>query len=483
MSRRMRTLVTACVLAAPAVASAEPSPSALRRAIEPIVSQSGLAAASWGIEVRSLKTGRVLYARDETRALRPASTLKLVTTAAALDVFGSEARIVTTVETAGRQDALGRILGDVYLVGRGDPTLSARSSPGQPTAAFETLADLLVVAGIRRIEGRLIGHEGAFAGDRRGHDWTWEDLVWGYGAEVSALSFDENGVELRLRPGERPGDPALLEASILSPLLPVVSEVVTVDVGSLDDLRLEDEGPPRRIRLSGRLPIGGQWSGRVAVEDPALFATTVFASVLEAPGIRVVGGVTTTREPIPAASRVLAAREGATIGEIVRLANKESLNLYAESLLRLVGLRRKGEGSVEKGREVVLEMLKRLEVPTEGWLLSDGSGLSRTNLATAHGLVALLLAMERHPQAAAYRDSLAVAGMDGTLERRLRGTAAEGRVQAKSGTLSLAQGLAGHAITRRGDRVAFAILVNNHSGGTREVLGAIDAVVRAIVGR
>jgi len=128
-------------------------------------------------------------------------------------------------------------------------------------------------------------------------------------------------------------------------------------------------------------------------------------------------------------------------------------------------------------------MLKRLEVPTEGWLLSDGSGLSRTNLATAHGLVALLLAMERHPQAAAYRDSLAVAGMDGTLERRLRGTAAEGRVQAKSGTLSLAQGLAGHAITRRGDRVAFAILVNNHSGGTREVLGAIDAVVRAIVGR
>ena len=111
----------------------------------------------------------------------------------------------------GRLDGLGRILGDVYLVGRGDPNLSARFTPGRPTAAFEEMADALVAAGVRRIEGRVVGHEGAFTGDRRGSDWTWEDLAWGYGTEVSALSFADNLVEVTLKPGERVGDPAVLE--------------------------------------------------------------------------------------------------------------------------------------------------------------------------------------------------------------------------------------------------------------------------------
>lgn len=121
-----------------------------------------------------------------------------MTTAAALDAYGPDARIRTSVETAARLDGMGRILGDVHLVGRGDPNLSARFDAGRPTAAFEELADALVAAGVRRIEGRLIGNEGAFTGEPRGHDWTWEDLVWGYGAEVSALSFNDAVVELRL---------------------------------------------------------------------------------------------------------------------------------------------------------------------------------------------------------------------------------------------------------------------------------------------
>ena len=189
--------------------------------------------------MRSLEdAAATLYARNAEKAFRPASTLKLVTTAAALDAFGPDARIRTTLETAGRLDGLGRILGDVYLVGRGDPNLSARFAPGRPTAAFEEMADALVAAGVRRIEGRLVGHEGAFAGDRRGDDWTWEDLAWGYGAEVSALSFADNLVEVSLKPGERVGDPALLEV-VPATRLPAVSSSV-------------DDGGRRRRR--GRRP-------------------------------------------------------------------------------------------------------------------------------------------------------------------------------------------------------------------------------------
>ena len=212
--RRCRglTLLTACAcLAGRRPRAAEPDPASLRRDLDRILDRPALAPAFWGVEVRSLKTGKVLYARNAAKAFRPASTLKLVTTAAALDAFGPEARLRTTVETAGRLDGTGRILGDLYLVGRGDPTLGGgRYGDGQPLRPFEEMADALRAAGVKRIEGRVVGHEGLFAGERRGNDWGWEDLVWSYGAEVSSLSFNDNSVGLKLcarRAADRPGRP------------------------------------------------------------------------------------------------------------------------------------------------------------------------------------------------------------------------------------------------------------------------------------
>ncbi|HXY38933.1 MAG TPA: D-alanyl-D-alanine carboxypeptidase/D-alanyl-D-alanine-endopeptidase, partial [Vicinamibacteria bacterium] len=448
----------------PAALGAEPQPAALRRAITPIVERPELATAFWGIEVRGLKSGRTLFALNPARAFRPASTLKLVTTAAALDVLGPGARPRTTVLTAARTDALGRVLGDVYLVGGGDPNLSARFSPGRPTAAFEEMADALVAGGVRGIEGRLIGHEGAFSGEGRGGDWTWEDLAWGYGAPVSALSFNDGLVELRLAPGERPGDPALLQLAPQTPLLAVASAVATAAAGTASEVRLERAPGSNEVRLLGALPIGASWSGEVAVEDPARFAVTAFAAALESRGIRLADGVSTSRAPLPPGTRVLAAHDGVPLSEEIRVVNKESQNLHAETLFRLLGLRAAGEGSVEKGREAVGAFLQRLGVPTSGWQVTDGCGLARTDLVTPQGLVSLLVAMDGHPQAAAFRDSLPVAGRDGTLATRLRGTPAEGRVQAKTGSLNLVNALAGYATARDGERVAFAILVNNHAG-------------------
>jgi D-alanyl-D-alanine carboxypeptidase/D-alanyl-D-alanine-endopeptidase (penicillin-binding protein 4) len=469
--------------------AADPSPVRLRKAIDPIVSRPDFAAAFWGIEVRSLSSGRTLYSRNAEKAFRPASNMKLVTTAAALDAFGPDARIRTTVETAGRLDVMGRILGDVFLVGRGDPNLSARFTPGRPTAAFEEMADALVSAGVRRIEGRVVGHEGAFTGERRGSDWAWEDLAWGYGAEVSALSFADNLVEVTLVPGERVGDPAVLETEPRHRCLAVSSSVTTTQApppgssapgGEEETVSLLREPGSNDARLAGHVPLGGGWDGRLAVCDPALCAAKVFVDVLEAKGIRVMGGVTTSSAPLPAGARVLATHDSPSMAQIVRVVNKESQNLHAETLLRLVGLKVKGEGSVARGHEAVAELAKRLGVPDEGWGLVDGSGLARTDLLTPRGLVALLAAMDRHPHAAAFRDSLPIAGVDGTLEKRMQGTVAERRVTAKTGTLRLANALAGYVMTERGERLAFAIVVNNHAGKGREAVAAIDAIAAAL---
>jgi D-alanyl-D-alanine carboxypeptidase/D-alanyl-D-alanine-endopeptidase (penicillin-binding protein 4) len=452
-------------------ATGDPSPKRLARAIDTVVARAELASAFWGIEVRSLATGRTLYSRNAAQAFRPASTMKLVTTATALDALGADARLRTSVETAGRLDALGRVLGDVYLVGRGDPELDA--------AALEEMAAALAAAGIRRIEGRVIGHEGALTGDRLGGAWTWEDLAWGYAAPVSALSFADNLVKAALRPGEREGDPAVLDAEPDGALV-LSSTVATTAAGAPEDVRLEREPGSDAVRLSGSLPIGGEWGGELAVRDPARQAAARFARALEAKGIRVTGGIATAREPLPAGARVLAAHESRTVAEMVRVVNKESQNLHAEMLLRLVGLKQKGEGSEARGHEAVVAFLDRLGVPHDGWNLVDGSGLARTDLVTPRGLVALLAAMDRHPAAAAFRDSLPVAGRDGTLEKRMRGTAAEGNVTAKTGTLSLVNALAGYVATPRGERLAFAVIVNNHAARSREALTSIDAIVVAL---
>jgi D-alanyl-D-alanine carboxypeptidase/D-alanyl-D-alanine-endopeptidase (penicillin-binding protein 4) len=479
-TRRLVGLAALAILLA-APASAERRQDPLGAAIDRIVEVPALSSASWGIEVRSLESGRVLYQRHADKAFRPASTLKLVTTAAALDAFGPAARVSTTVETAARLDGRGRILGDVFLVGRGDPGLSGRFEAGPPTAAFEALAHALTEAGVRRIEGRLVGHEGAFGGARRGPAWMLEDLAWAYGAEVSALSFNDNAVRVTLTPGERTGDPVVVEVEPRTSYVAVESTVITGTRGAEETVTLDRPPGSNRILVTGVLPRGRSWEGDVAVEDPARFAATVFREVLEARGVRVPGGVATSSASLPPGLRVLATREGIPLARRIEEVNEESQNLHAELLLRQLGLQVLGEGTTERGLEAVEGFLDRLEIPRTGWRLEDGSGLSHTNLVTPRGLVALLVAMSRHPHRGVYRASLAEAGRSGRLEDRMRGTPAEARVEAKTGALKGVNGLAGYAITEGGEELAFAILVGNHAVRSGAANRAIDAIANVLV--
>jgi serine-type D-Ala-D-Ala carboxypeptidase/endopeptidase (penicillin-binding protein 4) len=393
-------------------------------------------------------------------------------------------RLRTTVETAGRRDAMGRILGDVYLVGRGDPELSGHFADDRSSAGFEELAEALKAAGIRRIEGRLVGHEGLFSGDRRGADWTWGDLVWSYGAEVSALSFNDNAAVLTVTPGERAGDPVMVDRYPESRYYGVVSTATTSPAGSGSDLVLERDFGSNEIRLGGTLPIGeGPEELEVALEDPALYAATAFAEVLESKGIRVTGKIATSSDPLPPGTRVLAGHDSPPLAEILKGVNKPSNNLHTEMLLRLLGSRVKGAGTVEAGHAAVLEFLRRVGVDPRGWALQDGSGLSRSDLVSPHEMVSLLVAMDKHRYAAAFKDSLPVAGVDGTLEHRMRGTSAQGRVVAKTGTIRHVNALDGYTTSRSGERLAFSIMANHHTGDPKDVVSAIDQIVNALVGK
>lgn len=464
-----------------ATAAGAPSGRPVQAALDRVLNRPAFASAFWGIEVRRLKDGRVLYARNERKSMTPASVLKLVVTAAVLDALGPDARLRTTLETAGCLDASGSLQGDLYLVGRGDPTLAEPLPEGR--TAFEALAEDLWNAGVRRIEGRIVGHEGLFKGDRRGDGWQWEDLVWCYGAEVSALSWHDNCATLVLQSGESVGEPLLVSRWPTSSYYSVASTAVTGAPGSAVEPSLVRSPGTNVVRLAGGLPLGaGPATLSVALEDPARYAATVFAELLQSRGIPVSGPVATSSDALPATARVLAAHESAPLADLLRGVNKPSQNMRSEILLRLLGAATKGEGSASAGHAAVTDFLQRLGVGKEGWALWDAAGLAHTDLVTAHDIVSLLGTMDRHRYALAFRDSLAVAGVDGTLAGRLRGTAAEGRILAKTGTLRQAHALAGYVTTRSGDRLAFAVAINHHTGPGRDAVAAIDEIASLLAG-
>jgi D-alanyl-D-alanine carboxypeptidase/D-alanyl-D-alanine-endopeptidase (penicillin-binding protein 4) len=446
----------------------------LAAAIERVVSAPPLAAASWGIEVRDLGTGAVVYQKNGRKSFRPASTLKLVTTAAALDALGGKDEPQTTLETAAPLAAGGVLDGDLFLVGGGDPDLSEVPLEGREKPPLDTLADAVVAAGIREVRGRLVGHEGLFAGPRRGAGWGWEDLVWWYGAEVSALSFNDNCAHLTVSPGERAGDPLRVEARPKTAYYKVDAQGTTSPAGTKSDLRILRELGETTIHLSGTHPQGEAPADlNVAVENPALFAATLFREALEARGVRV-SRVATSSDPLPSPRRVLATLPGMPLADGLRTINKRSQNLHAEILLRLLGARTKGEGSVEAGLVAVSTFLAKAGVSAADWDLEDGSGLSDQDLVTPHGIVDLLAAMDRHKEARAFKESLPIAGRDGSLRGRMKGTRAEGRVVAKTGSVSHVAALAGYV---QGSRpLAVAIFVNAAAAPAREASAAIDAI-------
>jgi len=462
-----------------------PAPTAvaarIERAVRHALASEALRQAVVSVDVRTLEGGRPVLVRNPDLSMTPASVMKLATTAAALDALGPEARFSTTLQSTARPDSQGHLMADLYLVGGGDPSLSRELLNRPEYGVLEILADALHEAGVRRVEGKVRGCGGLFVGERRGSDWPWEDLVWSYGAEVSALTFADGSANLKLSAGAAPGDPIGIERHPPSDYYRVDSTAVTCAEGAPSNLVLERPFGRNVISLHGCLAAGSPALDRfVALEDPPLYAATVQGEALRAKGIEVTGGIASCEEP-PAGALVLARYQGAPLKEILKDVNKMSHNLRAEMLFRLVGQKIHGVGSAEAGRDAVSDFLKAHGVDLQGWDIEDGSGDSRSDLVTARGITDLLRAMYRHRDADAFRDSLPVSGVDGTLKDRLGDGRAKGRVEAKTGTLRHVHALAGYAHPQRGESLVFTVLVNHATAPAGEVRRAIDEIVSALL--
>ena len=505
-----RTLLRICLavwvgstaLAAQEVAKKAPAPvdslPALQARLAEQVAQPRFAAAMWGIKIVSLDTGKTLFEHNAHKLLKPASNAKLYTGALALDRLGPDFRIQTSLYAAAKPDESGTLGGDLIIFGRGDPSFSARFHDGDYALALEPLAQALVKAGVKRIQGDLVGDESFFRGPPLGSGWTWDDLQYYYGAEVSALTAQDNVVDLLFQPGPKAGAPGRITPMPSVNYLTFINQTETVTNGGKLQIDLYRPLGGNVVQVTGTLPLGvTNHTDAVAVAQPARWFLALLREALARRGVTVAGGTRTANwlerqtNALDYARLVeLAAVDSRPLAEIVRTMMKPSQNLYAQLLLLQVGVKARkkpetaGQTTEEMGLIEMNKFLAEAGVKKGDVLLEEGSGLSRAALVTPNAIVTLLQFMSRHRHAEFFRDALPVAAVDGTLRHRLHGTVAAKNVRAKTGSLRYVNTLSGYVTTSAGERLAFSLMLNNYAGTTaRADLDAIAVQLAGFTGR
>jgi D-alanyl-D-alanine carboxypeptidase/D-alanyl-D-alanine-endopeptidase (penicillin-binding protein 4) len=486
----------------------------LDRQIEQILAEPDAARGMWGISVVSLDSGKTLYALNQGKLFTPASNVKLFTTAAVFGLIGPSYRFKTTVESAGTFDKYGRLDSDLVLVGRGDPNLSGRTLPYNvrterkvpPIQVLQDLADQLVQKGLKFVDGDVVADDSYYVFERYGVGWSQDDLVWEWGAPVSALTVNDNVMFVNILPADHPGERAFLNVDPFPEYYRIENRVITTPQGTGPRrIYINREPGSNLLTIWGDIPLDDPGAGEaLAIEDPADFAAKLFRELLEQRGVVIYGRPRTRHTELASmqtfsvtavasggggdqalrtnpAPLVLASYQSQPLLEDLRVINKVSQNLHAELMLRLLGKEKGTSGSIEGGLEVLRGFLVTAGLKPEDFAFYDGSGLSREDLATPEALVQLLVYAHKQSWGELYEDTLPIAGVDGSLAERFKNTPLQGVMRGKTGSLTHVNSLSGYATTRSGDHIAFCIVANNHNMTTKKVLETVDQILLEIV--
>jgi D-alanyl-D-alanine carboxypeptidase/D-alanyl-D-alanine-endopeptidase (penicillin-binding protein 4) len=465
------------------------SRTAVRQLADSLVNARQFRNAHWGILIVHPASGDTLYSHEAAKLFMPASNQKILTTAVAFVQLGPDYRFRTTFATRARV-AEGSLVGDLIVIGRGDPSVST----SMRTDALEPLrgiADSLAARGIRRISGRLIEGGDVFPGPNIGATWEWDDLDAAYGAGVDQLMLNEGFARVVTRGGSAAGLPAVVTTSPSSIYPPVRNSATTVDAPSDAAVRADSSRRPRvrvvrdtvtgGIIVTGSIAVGDSSVATISLRDPAFAYLAALREAFVSRGLPVDGGIgPRLADSALAGLDTLLVMESPPLREILPVLSKPSQNQIAEILFRTLGLERTGVGSPDSGRRVVERQLLAWGAAPDGFVVQDGSGLSRHNLVSPETIIRVLDVMRRDSLFAQYEASFPVAGVDGTLERRMRGTPAEGNVRAKTGTLTGARSLSGYVRTRDGELVMFSMLANNFTTPVDEITRVQDILASAL---
>jgi serine-type D-Ala-D-Ala carboxypeptidase/endopeptidase (penicillin-binding protein 4) len=476
--------------------------------VETALNESHAQKAFWGILVADRDSGETLYELNADRFFTPASNAKIFTTSLALATLGPNFHFRTTLESNGKISADGHLTGDVTLIGRGDPDLSNRKFPfagkverdGPVEKILAEMADEAAAKGLKEINGDIVADDSYYPYDPYPPGWSIGDIFFTFGSPISAIALNDNCISVTVIPGAKVGDPAsvLVEPAAASETF--ARSITTIDALAKPEIGVVRQPGPEFMLLHGSIPLShAPIKLELAMPDPAETAGLVLKQIFESRGIRVSGTVRVHHAsppeiypdapevlgPVPAPTNpdvtVLAEHLSLPLIESVRLTNKISQNLHAELILRAVAHEKKGFGVTDAGLWVEQDFLKSIGVADGDVVLSDGSGLARDDLVTPRATVQLLRFDEQQPWGSDYISTFPVAGVDGTLDSRMQGTAAAGHIFAKTGGLDHVRALSGFATTAGGEHLVFSLFGNNNPQHGRDSAVAIDAIAVAMI--
>jgi D-alanyl-D-alanine carboxypeptidase/D-alanyl-D-alanine-endopeptidase (penicillin-binding protein 4) len=441
----------------------------LRAQLDAHVNAPRFHGALWGVKIVSLTTGKTVYENHSDRLMSPASNSKLYTGALALDTLGGDYQIATPIFATITPDDFGRINGDLIVSGRGDPSWKATNFWDN----FAPFIAALTNAGVRRVTGDLIADNTFFRGLPYGSDWAVDDLGNDDGALISALTLEDNYDDIRVSPGEKIGDACQLELPFPDSGIVLINRTQTIARGGHGRLEMGKLPGENKFFVSGELPLGAKSEIIDApVPDPAAWFAAALKEALAQNGITVEGEVRAISWPeIPPWNETNLVKIGEVksppLRELIRSFMKPSQNLETDLIFEHVGeISRTTNSSPWQTSEslavVALEkFLATNEIPADVHF-DEGSGLSRNNLTSANATVALLTLMSTNRWAQDYFNALPIAGVDGTLRRRMKNTPAFQNVHAKTGTLRWANSLSGYVTAAAGEKLAFSLMLNRY---------------------
>ncbi|SIT87171.1 D-alanyl-D-alanine carboxypeptidase/D-alanyl-D-alanine endopeptidase [Edaphobacillus lindanitolerans] len=476
-------LVPAGAAESPQIAMATEDHAALGNTLNKILNDPRLAGATFGVNVSKADTGETVYAHTDDLLLHPASNMKILTGIAALDVLGPDYRFSTDVSHDGRLNNGGVLQGNVYLRGKGDPTLLKED--------FERFAKDVKSKGVKKIKGDLIADASWYDDILLSEDLNWSDESNYTGAAVSALTaspntdYDAGTVIVNVDPGKSAGDPAAVTLDPATDAVKIDNRAKTVAKDGRKSITIERAHGTDTIVIEGTIPAGAAASRSwTAVQDPSLYALDLFKKALEAEGISISGKA--KKGIVPDGAAGLASKQSMPLRDLYIPFMKLSNNGHAEVLVKEIGRASMDEGSWDAGLNVMSDVLAKYGVDPSAMRLRDGSGMSHKNLVSASQLSTLLHGIQAEPWFPVFLESLPVAGdpdrmTGGTLRNRMTEGPAKGNVQAKTGSLTGVSTLSGYVTGADGEKYIFSILMNNYLAGS--VTPIQDDIAEAIAGQ
>ena len=463
--------------------------------VESLQASSSVRFGTVALSVRRVRDGEELIGYNARLSLPSASTLKLITTATALVVLGSNYTYTTSLEYDGViKDSV--LTGNLYVRGTGDPSLGSWRFVNYYDlgALLKSWSDVVRAAGIRQVRGMVVGDASLYTDLTTPATWPFGDLGNYYGASLSALNINENLYRVFFRPGKAVGAPTSVLRT--DPLLPYLTfqNTVTTDAAKTGD-QVNIYGAPfmNQQWLTGKVPLGepaNEFSVKGALPDPAYFTAYALQNQLvqnnitiSSPPISIGGGQST---PLPPATKrtVLFQHKSPLLTDLIQQTNFQSINLYAEAFLRTTALALdKNVRSTEASVETIAQFWKNKGVNLDGFRIRDGSGLSTVGALTADNMTGILSAMGRESTFAQFYQTIPVVGQSGTVRTLARGTAAAGNIRAKSGSIEGVRAYAGYFTATDGERMSFCILVNKFTPGqSRMVTAGLEKIFVGLVG-